>query len=406
MKSSNVTEIRPAHTTWEPFDDSNFRQALGHFPTGVVLITAMDADERPVGMIVGSFTSVSLDPPLVAFLPSRSSSTYSRMGVVKRFAVNVLSADQEEVCRSFSSKQIVDKWSGLAWHKAPTGAPVIDDAVAWIDCDVESLTQVGDHDLVIGRVRGVRVVNPVLPLLFFQGGYGRFTPSSLMISSVTSLVAPLRVTELARPHMELLSSELKVECVAVGVVDQSMVTLANSSSGRSRLSPRHIGRRVPHLAPVGTTFVAWESEAMVDSWLARLPLSGPTVAFRERVLAGLDRVRTRGFSVVSKSPLLIDLELAADELSAHEFTPTQERAYLKLVGGLCSSEEDVYEPSELGRAPVRLISSPVFDPQGKVVLALQLWDPAPDLSEGEVKRMGTRLRAAAAAVSVELARST
>ncbi|MGW9027112.1 flavin reductase [Streptomyces sp. NPDC055722] len=403
MTSENVTPLRTTPHAWEPFDDSSFRQVLGHFPTGVVLITSMDTDGRPVGMIVGSFTSVSLDPPLVAFLPSRTSSTYARMGTLRNFAVNVLSADQEDVCRTFSSREIEDKWEGIAWHWSPSGAPVIDDAVAWIDCDVESLTQAGDHDLVVGRVRGVRVVNPVLPLLFFQGGYGRFTPSSLMISTVSSLAAPLRVTELARPHMELLSSELQAECVAVSVVDQRIVTLASSGSGR-RISPRHIGRRVPHLAPVGTTFVAWESEAVVDGWLARLPLSGPTVPFRERVLAGLHRVRTRGYSVVSKSPLLIDLELAADELSVGEFTPTQERAYLKLVVGLYSSEEDIYEPAQLGRAPVRLLSAPVFDHCGQVVLALQLWEPAPDLTEGEVHRMGARLRAAAAAVSVEMAR--
>jgi flavin reductase (DIM6/NTAB) family NADH-FMN oxidoreductase RutF len=405
VTASNVTPISPRNR-WDPFDDASYRQALGHFPTGVVLITSIDLEGQPVGMIVGSFTSVSLDPPLVAFLPSRSSATYAKMGTLKCFAVNVLSADQEEICRTFSSRDIEDKWANVPWHWSPSGAPVIDGAVAWIDCDVESLTEAGDHDLVVGRVRGVRVVNPVLPLLFFQGGYGRFTPSSLMISTVSSLAAPLRVTELARTHMEILSSELQAECVAVSVVDQRIVTLASSSSSRARVSPRHIGRRVPHLAPVGTTFVAWESESVVDSWLARLPLSGPTVSFRERVLAGLDRVRTRGYSVVSKSPLLIDLELAADELSVGEFTPTQERAYLKLVAGLCSSEEDIYEPAELGQAPVRLLSAPVFNSKGKVVLALQLWELPPDLSEGEVRRMGTRLRAAAAAVSVEMSRQS
>lgn len=405
MSTDSSVAPRPLHRAWEALDDSSFRQVLGHFPTGVVLITAVDSEGQPVGMIVGSFTSVSLDPPLVAFLPSKTSSTYARMGELRSFAVNVLSADQEAVCRAFSSRDVVDKWAGLTWRWAPSGAPVIDGAVAWIDCDVESLTSAGDHDLVIGRVRGVQVVNPVLPLLFFQGGYGRFTPSSLMISSVSSLAEPLRVTELARHHMEVLSAELQAECVAVGVVDQHIVTLASASSA-GRLSPRHIGRRVPHLAPVGTTFVAWEREEVVDSWLARLPLSGPTAQFRERVLSGLERVRERGYSVVSNSPLLIDLELAADELSEGDFTPTQERAYLGLVGGLCSSPEDIYEPEELGQAPVRLLSAPVFDEDRNVVLALQLWGLPDNLSEGEVRRIGGRLRAAAAAVSVDLTRQT
>jgi len=190
----------------------------------------------------------------------------------------------------------------------------------------------------------------------------------------------------------------------VSVVDQRVVTLASSSGSRTRVSPRHIGRRVPHFAPVGTTFVAWESEAAVDVWLGRLPLSGPSASFRERILQGLERVRSRGYSVVTKSPLLIDLELAADELSEGEFTPTQERAYLKLVSNLCDADEDIYEPEHLGLAPVRLLSAPIFNAKGQVVLALQLWEPDPQLSEAEVHRMGIRLRAAAAAVSVEITR--
>lgn len=404
MSNINIAESPSSGHPWRPFDNSTFRQVLGHYPTGVVLITSLDENGDPIGMIVGSFTSVSLDPPLVAFLPSRTSSTYSRMGDVKRFAVNVLSADQEAVCRTFSSRDVDDKWATVGWQRTPSGSPVINGAVAWIDCDVESVTQAGDHDLVVGRVQGVKVVDPTLPLLFFQGGYGRFTPSSLMIPTVSTMAAPLRCAELARPHMELLSNEVGVDCVGVAVVDQRMITVASSGPGHPRTSPRHVGRRVPFLAPVGTTFVAWERESVVDAWLARLPVTGPAGGFRERVLEGLERVRNRGYSVVSQSPLLIPLESAADEISAGEFTPTQERAYLNLVAGLCSSDKDIYEPAQLGEAPVRLLSAPIFNPRGKVELALQLWEPAEDLSAAEVHRLGVRLRAAASAVGVELAR--
>ena len=86
------------------FDSKRFRQVLGHYPTGVTVVTAVDADGQPAGMAVGSFTSVSLDPPLVAFLPDKSSTSFPRIRRASSFCVNVLSAEQENVCRAFAAK--------------------------------------------------------------------------------------------------------------------------------------------------------------------------------------------------------------------------------------------------------------------------------------------------------------
>lgn len=156
-----------------PFDSAQFRQVLGHFPTGVTVITAAPPG-GPVGLAVGSFASVSLDPPLVAFFPDRTSSSWPQIETTGSFCVNILAEDQEDVCRRFASKSD-DKFAGLGWRPAGSGSPLLDGVLAWIDCDIASVTEAGDHYCVMGRVRDLAVGQDGGPLLFFRGGYGRFT---------------------------------------------------------------------------------------------------------------------------------------------------------------------------------------------------------------------------------------
>jgi flavin reductase (DIM6/NTAB) family NADH-FMN oxidoreductase RutF len=156
----------------QAFDSATYRQVLGHFPTGVTVVTAA-TDGVPVGLAVGSFSSVSLDPPLVAFFPDRSSSSWPRIEAAGAFCVNILGEDQEDVCRRFAMKGD-DKFAGLGWKPSATGSPLIDGVIAWIDCDVESVTDAGDHFCVMGRVRDLAVGHDRGPLVFFRGGYGRF----------------------------------------------------------------------------------------------------------------------------------------------------------------------------------------------------------------------------------------
>lgn len=155
------------------FDAARFRQVLGHFPTGVTVITAVD-DGEPVGLAVGSFASVSLEPPLVLFCAAQSSSSWPRIRAAGTFCVNVLAEDQEDVCRVFASKG-ADKFAGLGWKHSALGAPLLDGVLAWMDCEIADVVAEGDHDVVIGRVHDLAVNHEGGPLLFFRGGYGRFT---------------------------------------------------------------------------------------------------------------------------------------------------------------------------------------------------------------------------------------
>ena len=156
-------------------DAAHYRSVLGHFPTGVTVITATGA-KGPVGLAVGSFCSVSLDPALVAFFPGKSSTSWPGIREAGSFCVNVLAEDQEDLCRVFASKG-ADKFAGIGWDRAATGAPRLADVLAWIDCDIETVHDAGDHDICVGRVRELDVERRGIgPLVFFRGGYGRFEP--------------------------------------------------------------------------------------------------------------------------------------------------------------------------------------------------------------------------------------
>jgi 3-hydroxy-9,10-secoandrosta-1,3,5(10)-triene-9,17-dione monooxygenase reductase component len=155
-------------------DGARFRQVLGHFPTGVTVITAI-TESGPVGLAVGSFFSVSLDPPLVAFCAGKSSTSYPKIAEVGHYCVNVLADEQEDICRVFASKAD-NKFATIGWRPSPvTGAPVINDVLAWIDCDIHAVHEAGDHYIVLGRVHELEVGHEGGPLVFFRGGYGRYT---------------------------------------------------------------------------------------------------------------------------------------------------------------------------------------------------------------------------------------
>jgi 3-hydroxy-9,10-secoandrosta-1,3,5(10)-triene-9,17-dione monooxygenase reductase component len=153
-------------------DEAAFRTVLGHFATGVAVVTAVH-DGEPVGMACNSFTAVSLEPPLVLFCAARSSSTWPRIQAAGRFTVNIVGEDDEELCRTFATKG-ADRFAGVRHHPGASGAPVLDSALAFVDCVTEAEHDAGDHVIVVGRVLELGYATSGRPLLFYRGGYGRF----------------------------------------------------------------------------------------------------------------------------------------------------------------------------------------------------------------------------------------
>jgi flavin reductase (DIM6/NTAB) family NADH-FMN oxidoreductase RutF len=151
-------------------DSALFRSVLGAYPTGVVVITAVDDAGGRHGLVVGSFSSISLDPPLVGFFPDRRSRSWAAIAAIGRFCVNVLGSDQLDLCRRFAARAD-DKFADLAHGHSPSGQPLLENAIAWIDCAIERVVEVGDHDLVVGAVEALGRRDQGTPLLFFRGQY-------------------------------------------------------------------------------------------------------------------------------------------------------------------------------------------------------------------------------------------
>jgi flavin reductase (DIM6/NTAB) family NADH-FMN oxidoreductase RutF/DNA-binding IclR family transcriptional regulator len=356
-------------TTARSIDSGWFRTVLGQYPTGVCVVTAVHPETGPAGMVIGSFTSVSLVPPMVAFFPDKSSTSWPKVERAGAFCVNILGADQESVCRRFAAKG-GDKFSGQTFRPAGTGSPIIEGCVAWIDCDIAAIQEAGDHFIVLGRVRDLQLEQPRLPLLFFKGGYGRFTPSSLTAADERGrLTQQLRQVDLIRAKLEGLAADLgcKVNAGAQLGDEVVIVTVAGASGGGE--DGTLVGQRLPFVPPSGSVFAAWSSATEIDDWLAlaqRMPGADGNGDVVARWRRGLLNVRERGYSVGLLSPghraLAAFLETVAHDPSA---APADD--LLDVLQNL------VFDPDELTEETmreVRQISAPVFDEHGRVALAL------------------------------------
>lgn len=153
-------------------DSSQFRKVLGCFPTGVTVV-ACAVDDTPSAMVIGSFGSVSLDPPLVQFMPTKDAATWVDIEAAGKFCVNILGDDQLDVSNAFFMKE-VDPFTTVEWDYTDNGSPRIAGCLGWIDCDIQEAVDGGDHWIVLGRVLALDGRDDGNPLLFFRGGYGSF----------------------------------------------------------------------------------------------------------------------------------------------------------------------------------------------------------------------------------------
>ena len=155
-------------------DQRLFRDAMGRFATGVTIVTTV-VDGRPHGITANSFSSVSLDPPLVLFCLGCSSTNFDAFMSADCFAVNILSGEQQALSTRFAVHE-GDRFEGVAWSCWVTGAPILGDVVCAADCVLDARHAAGDHVVIVGRVRRVEILSETPPLLYYWGGYARVAP--------------------------------------------------------------------------------------------------------------------------------------------------------------------------------------------------------------------------------------
>ncbi|MFW6033609.1 MAG: flavin reductase family protein [bacterium] len=190
-------------------DTAEFRRVLGRYVTGVVVV-ASQWDGQQHGITVNSFTSVSLDPPLIAFCAAHSSNTWPSVRAAGRFAVSILADTQQEVCGLFATKG-VDRFAAVPWTRSPSGHPILEEAVGWLDCRVDAIHPAGDHDLVVGEVTALGA-DDGMPLVFFQGAFAELAPPADVPTAAERTAvgaAMLPGIDVESPFFDVLSAHLR-----------------------------------------------------------------------------------------------------------------------------------------------------------------------------------------------------
>lgn len=366
---------------------SEYRRALGTYPTGVAVITARESSGESIGMVVGTFTSVSLEPRLIGFLPDRGSSSWPRIRETGRFCVNVLNAGQEDVCRAFASKA-PDRWERHAIEETPSG-PRLDGVTLFIECDIADVLPAGDHDFVLGAVRTLEVLETAdMPLLFMRGGYG--APSVPFLQAETSgLIDQLRMADLVRPEIEALADEVRLECRVTARDGARLVIVAAAGLGAGvRPERTTVGTSLPLIAPLAPLFITGQPAPERERWLrAGQEVFGDLITpiaevLLARAALGLEEITSR--ELVGDMERLLDDDHGLDTAALRDLV--RQFSESSFAGGAVSS-----------------MAVPVRNPHGNVTLVLQLVGFSEDQSQEDLAKTRARLQLAAARAEGRLA---
>ena len=231
-------------------DQQLFREVTGHYPTGVAVVTGRDADGDILALVVGTFSSVSLEPPLVSFMPMKTSRTFDRMKDCASLCINIVGGEQEREVLTIAQRW-ENKLDGIDWFASPSGDPVLADSIAWIDTRICETVEAGDHWIVLCAVEDMAVTNPVAPLIFFQGGYGSFVCTSLMARMDHEILPAIHAAHNARADVEALAARIgcAVSVFTAVSADEMAAVLSATAPGVDREG--NLAQRIPIVPPIG-----------------------------------------------------------------------------------------------------------------------------------------------------------
>lgn len=392
-----MTQTDPA------IDPLEFREVMGHYPTGVVLVTGRHPDGEELAAIMGSFASVSLEPPLVSFMPMKTSRSFERIRECESLCINVLTAEQEAAGRAIARRK-EDKFEGLDTYASPSGDPILAGSLAWIDVRLEDVIEAGDHWIAMCRVRELKVENPASPLIFFQGGYGRFAAPSLVARIDEDIVGAVNKALVARPELERLATRFDCEAAVMTQVNRDELASVAAATGPSVSLEENIGVRIPLIPPLGDMFVAAHGEEMTEHWLSRsIGASEEDLAsFRER----LEFVRRNGYSLSylpeeDVNPYY-DMIEATQIYSRGGLTPAEERDVRERISrAVVCYQVRTIQPER--RYDIGSVVVPVKDADGKLVHVMRMSQLPRQASGQQIREWIEALKGAAKRVAADLA---
>lgn len=358
-------------TATTTFDPAAFREVLGHYPTGVVLVTALHPDGEELAMIVGTFTSVSVEPPLVAFLPMRSSRTFARLQECSSMCINVLTEGQEQIGRTIASRH-ENKLDGIEWSPCESGAPLLKDSLAWLDVHLEKVIEAGDHHIALCAIDDMAVNNPKAPLIFFQGGYGAFAVPHLLARADADIIAAVQQAHHGRAVLAGVARRLECEATLLTVVNPDELAAISTAVGKGVNPGNGLGARVPIIPPIADVWAAELSQAEQDEWLAKADVDDATrETFRERLGFAREQGYLMSFLPAGDLDPYHRMTAATHRYSDDRLTPTAQREIRRSIAEVeVSYKMRDIEPDET--YDVGMLVANVYDPEGNPVRMLRL----------------------------------
>lgn len=360
-----------SESTAKKFDSRAFRNAMGHYPTGVAVVTGRAPDGELLALVVGTFSSVSLDPPLVSFMPMKTSKTFRRMQECDSLCINIFGGEQER-----DMLQIAQRWEnkfdGIDWYPSPSGDPVLKNSIAWIDTTIDDIVEAGDHWIVLCRVHDLEVTNPVSPLLFFQGGFGSFAGTTS--GRLTHEILPaIHAAHSVRDELEELASVIGCEVAVFAAVSEDEFATVFHSLSDAASPDRSFASRVPIVPPIGDTYQFDKPAEVQERWMNKLKDASDEI--RDIHQRRLTAVREKGYLIAhlpdEGSSAYEQMVRATQEYRKATLTPAEERVIHELIG---TTTVD-YEHREIvpdGKYTIASIVFPVRDPGGEYTMTLRL----------------------------------
>lgn len=352
-------------------DSKTFRNAMGHYPTGVAAVTGRDRDGELLALVVGTFSSVSLEPALVSFMPMKTSKTFNKMRNCTSLCINIFGGEQEQ-----DMLQIARRWEkkfdGIEWYPSPSGDPVLTNSIAWIDTSIEDIVEAGDHWIVLCRVQDLEVTNPVSPLLFFQGGFGSFAGSTS--GKLTHEILPaIHAAHSVSEQLEDLATIIGCEVSVFAAVSEDEFATVFHSLSDAATADHSFATRVPIVPPIGDTYQYDKPAAVQQRWMDKIKDSSEEI--REIHTRRLDAVKEKGYLLahlpLEGSSAYEQMIRATKEYRKASLTPDEQRAINELIG---TTTVD-YKHREIALEEIYNLASivfPVRDPGGENTMTLRI----------------------------------
>lgn len=362
-------------TTMTPatFDPKMFRDVMGHYPTGVAVVTGRGDDGEILALVVGTFASVSLDPPLVSFMPMKTSRTFQRLRSCSSLCINVLGGEQEAEVMKIAQRW-EKKLEGIDWFPSPSGDPVLRDSVSWIDTRISEVVEAGDHWIVLCEVKDMEVTNPVTPLLFFQGGYGSFVGTSLMDRMSSDILPSIHAAHSAREELEKLAEEIGCEVTVAAAVSEDELATIYSTVGDNATKEAGLADRLPLVPPIGDSVVFAQPEEFQERWIGKI--RDASDEFVSMLRDRLEYLRTHGYVVAflpeTGSSAYEKMVAATKEYKKARLTPAQERSIREAIYRADEVDYQVQEIVEDKIYDMAAIAFPIRDPHGENTMTLRL----------------------------------